>query len=80
MQKGKYANERVAFLYVCLPDMQITNDEQLTSQSFNHALFSLPGMTAALAALPEWHMCGFLYWRVSSGYRLLSDVADLFFN
>lgn len=51
-----------------------------TSKSFNHAFFSLPVMTAVLAALPEWHMCGFLYCIVSSGYRLLSDVAKLFFN
>lgn len=37
-----------------------------TSKSFNHAFFQLPVMTAALAALPEWHMCEFLYLIVSS--------------
>lgn len=28
MEEGKSANDRVAFIYVCLPDIQITNDEQ----------------------------------------------------
>lgn len=28
MEEGKSASDRVAFIYVCLSDIQITNDEQ----------------------------------------------------
>lgn len=49
-----------------------------TSKSFHLALLSLPVMTVVLAACPAWHMCGFLYQIVNSGYHLPSDVAQLF--
>ena len=45
MEEGKSANYRVAFISVCLPDLQITNDEQHTGRSFHLALLSLPVMT-----------------------------------
>lgn len=34
MEERKYANERVAFVFVFLPDIQITNDDQLYKQIF----------------------------------------------
>lgn len=39
MEEGKNINERAAFIYVYLPDIQITNDERTTSKSFNDAFF-----------------------------------------
>lgn len=35
MEEGKSANDRAAFIYVCLPDIQITNDEQHYKQIFS---------------------------------------------
>lgn len=57
MEDGKHNQERVAFVDVYSPDIQITNDDNTTSRSFSRALFQLPVMTAPQAALVEWHTC-----------------------
>lgn len=53
MEEGKSANDRVAFIYVCLPDIQITNDEQHYKQIFSSRPSLTPSDDCSVGSLPS---------------------------